>query len=93
MLLETESREVNTGTENLCLSKDTDTTDTVNFHLHVWVAIGITEVSQMWSPRSILCVSFDNNSIFVKCVSEGEGGFRLLPGVQVVGLLSTEPVR
>lgn len=44
VLLETESREVDTRTEHFCLCQDTDTTDTVNLHFHVWVAVWIAEV-------------------------------------------------
>lgn len=93
VLLETESREMNTGTKDLCLGQDTNTTDTVDLHLHIWVAVGVTEVSQMRSPGSVLCVSFHNDSVFIECIGECESGLRFLPRVQIVGLLSTKPVR
>lgn len=47
----------------------------------------------MWSPGSVLCVSFDDDGIFIECIGEREGGLRFLPGVQIVGLLSTKPIR
>src|SRR5690242_7502840 len=93
MLLETESREVDTRTEDLGLSQNTDTTNSVNLHLHIWITVGVAEVCQMRSPSSVLCVSFDNDSVFIEGVGERERGLGFLPGVQVIGLLSTEPVR
>ena len=69
VLLETESGEVNTRAEHPGFGQDTDTADTVNLHLHVWVAIGVAEVGQMRSPCSILCVSFDNDSILIESIS------------------------
>lgn len=93
MLLETESREMDTRAEDLRLCQNTDTTDTVNLHLHIWIAVRVAEVSQMRSPGSVLCIAFDNDSIFVKSISKRESGLRFLPGVQVVRLFSTEPVR
>jgi hypothetical protein len=93
VLLEAESGEVNTGAEDLCLSKNTDTTHTIYLHFHIWVAIRIAKVGQMRSPSSVLCVPFHNNSVFVEGVGKREGSLRFLPGVQIVGLLSTKPVR
>lgn len=93
MLLKTERREVDTGAKDLRLSQNTDTSYTVNLHLHIWVAVGIAEVSQMRSPSSVFCVSLDNDCIFVKGVGECERGLGFLPGVQIVGLLSAQPVR
>lgn len=44
MFLKAERREMYTISEDLGFGKDTDSSDTVNLHLHVWVAIGITQV-------------------------------------------------
>jgi hypothetical protein len=93
MLLKAESGEVNTGAEHLRLRENTDTTNTVNLHLHIWVAVGVAKVGQMGSPGSILCISFNDDSVFVESVGKRKGGLRLLPGVQIVRLLSAEPVR
>jgi len=93
VLLETEGREVNTRTEDLCLCQNTDTADTVDLHLHVWVTVRVAEVGQMRSPGSVFSVAFDNDSVFVEGISKRERGLGFLPGVQVVRLLSAEPVR
>ena len=81
VLLETEGREVNTRTEDFRFGQDTDTTNSINLHLHVWVTVGIAEISQMRSPGSVLCISVDDNSIFIERVSERESGLRLLPRI------------
>jgi hypothetical protein len=83
MLFETESGEVGTLAEHLCLRKNTDTTDTINLHLHVWVAV---------RPCSVLGISFNNNSVLVEGVGKRKGRLGFLPGVQVVWLFSTQPV-
>jgi hypothetical protein len=75
MLLETEGWEVDSGAEHLGFSKNTDTPDSINLHLHIWVAIWISKVSQVRSPRGILCISLNNDSVLIKGVGEGEGGF------------------
>jgi hypothetical protein len=92
MLLETESREVNTRAEDLRLCQDTDTTNTIDLHLHIRVTVGVAEVGQMGSPGCIFRIALNNNSVFIERVSEREGGLRFLPGVQIVGLFSTKPV-
>jgi hypothetical protein len=79
VLLEAECREVHSRAEDLCLCQNTDTTDTVNLHLHVWVTVRVAQVSQMWTPGGVFCVTLHNDRIFVKGVRKGEGRFRLLP--------------
>lgn len=93
VLLETKGREVDARTEDLCLCKNANTTDTVNLHLHVWVTVRVAEIGQMRSPGGIFCIAFDNDGIFVKGVSKRERGLGFLPGVQIVRLLATKPVR
>jgi hypothetical protein len=92
MLFETESGEVGTLAEDLCLRKNTDTTDTINLHLHVWIAVRIAQIGQMRSPCSVLGISFNNNSVLVEGVGKRKGRLGFLPGVQVVWLFSTQPV-
>lgn len=92
MLLEAESREVDTRAEDLRLCQDTDTTDTIDLHLHIRITVGVAEVGQMRSPGSIFCVALYDDSVFIERVSEREGGLGFLPGVQIVGLFSTKPV-
>ena len=92
MLLEAESREVDTRAEDLRLCQDTDTTDTIDLHLHIRITVGVAEVGQMRSPGSIFCVALYDDSVFIERVSERERGLGFLPGVQIVGLFSTKPV-
>jgi hypothetical protein len=93
MLLEAECREVDARTEYPGLGQNTYTTNAVNLHLHVWVAIGITEVGQMRPPGGILSISFDDDSILVESVSQCKCRLRFLPRIQIVWLFSTKPVR
>ena len=59
MLLEAESWKVHACTEDASFRQDTDTSDAINLHLHVWVAVWVSEIGKMWSPGSILCVAFE----------------------------------
>ena len=68
MLLETESREVHATSEDLGLRQNTHTSDTVNFHLHVGVAVRVAEVGEMGAPSGVLCVALDNDSILIKSI-------------------------
>ena len=92
MLFKTESGEVYTLTENLGLGQDTDTSNTVDFHLHVWVAIGVAQVCQMGTPGSVLCITLHDDGILVQSVCQCECRLRFLPGVQIIRLFSAEPV-
>lgn len=92
VLLEAEGREMHTRTEDLSLSQDTNTANTVNFHFHIRISVRIAQVGQMGTPRRIFCVAFDNDCVFIEGISESKSGFRFLPRVQVVGLLSAEPI-
>jgi hypothetical protein len=44
VLLEAECREVHACAEDFGFGEDADAAYAVKFHLHVWVAVGITEV-------------------------------------------------
>lgn len=92
MLLEAKRGEVDALTEDFCFGEDTDATNTINFHFHVWIAVRIAEVSQVRSPSRVFCVAFDDNGILIERIRESEGRLRLLPGVQIIGLFSTKPV-
>lgn len=47
----------------------------------------------MRSPCGIFSVSLDDDSIFIECLSKCKGGLRLLPGIEIVGLFASKPVR
>lgn len=68
MLLKTESWEMNSGAEDSRFGEDTDAPNPVDFHFHVRIAVGISEVCQMWPPGGIFGISFYNNSVFVQSV-------------------------
>lgn len=93
VLLEAKCREVNTVPENKSLGQNTDTTDTVDFHFHIWIAVRVAEVGKMRAPRGVLGVAFDNDRVFVQGVGQSQGCLGFLPRVQIVRLLATEPVR
>jgi hypothetical protein len=81
VLLKTERREVDTGTEDLGFRKNANTTNTVNLHFHVWVTVGVAKVGQMRAPSSVLCVSLYNDCILVESVGESKSSLGFLPGV------------
>lgn len=65
MFLEAESREVDAGSEHTGLGQNADTSYSIDLHLHIWISVGVSQVSQVRSPCRILGVSFDNDSILV----------------------------
>lgn len=69
VLLKGKGREMHSRPEDLCLGQDTDTADSVDLHLHVRVAKGVSQVGQMGSPGSVLGVSLDNDGVFIECIS------------------------
>lgn len=93
MFFEAERWEVDAVTENLGLCQNTHSTNAIDLHFHVGIAIGVPEICKMGTPGSIFCVSLHDNCIFVESIRECEGGFGLGPGVKVVGLFSAQPVR
>ena len=93
MFFKAESREVDTLAEDLCFSKNANTTNTINLHFHVGISIGIAQVSQMRSPGCILCIAFYNDSVFVQSICKCKRSLRFLPGIKVIWLFSAKPVR
>lgn len=89
VLLETESREVHTTSEDLGLCQNAHTSNTVNFHLHVRVTVRVAEVGEMRAPSGVLCVAFDNDGILIKSIRESKCSLRLLPAVQIVRLFAS----
>jgi len=79
VFLEREGGEVDACSEDLCLGQDTYSTDSVDFHLNVWVAVGIAEVRQVRTPGGVLGIAFDDNCILVESVGKGKCGFGFLP--------------
>jgi hypothetical protein len=65
MLFKAEGGKVNAISENSRLSQDTHTSDAVNLHFHVRVAVWISEVGEMRAPGSIFGVPLDNDCIFI----------------------------
>lgn len=93
MLLEAERREVDSRAEHLRLGQNTDTSNAIQLHLHVGITVRITEIGQMRPPGGILSVTLYNDSIFVQGFRESQCRLRLLPGVQIVRLFATQPIR
>lgn len=79
VLLEAESREVDTGSEDACLSQNADTSHAIDLHFHVWITIGVPQISQMRPPCRILSVALDNHSILIQGISQGQSCLRFLP--------------
>lgn len=93
MFLERKGGEVDAGAEDLGFGEDGDSADAIELHLGVGVAVGIAEVGQVRTPGGVLGVAFDYDSVLVEGCGELEGGFGFLPGVEIVGLFTAEPVR
>ena len=93
MLLEAERWEMYSTSKHLRLGQDTDTSYAIKFHLHIWIAVRITQVRQMRAPCRVLGVSLHDHCVFVERVREREGSLRFLPRVEVVGLFAAQPVR
>lgn len=66
---------MNAGSEDTCFGEDGHPTYTVQFHLDIGVAVGISKVRKMRTPGSIFGVAFDNDCIFVKCFGKPQSGF------------------
>lgn len=88
MLLEAEGRKMHSTSEHLRLGQDTNTAYTINLHLHVRIAVWVSQVSQMRPPGCILCIAFNNDCILVQRISQGKSSVTLLPAVQVIRLLA-----
>lgn len=93
MFFETERWEMDACSEHAGLRENTDTSNPIDFHFHIWITVWISKVGKMRSPGGVFCISLHNNGILVQGISKGQGGFRLLPRVQVVWLSPTQPVR
>jgi hypothetical protein len=79
MLLETERWEVHASSEHFGLGQNTDTSDTIKFHLHIGIAIRVSKVGEMRSPGSVLGISLNNDGILVQGVCKSKGGLGFLP--------------
>lgn len=75
MLLKTKGREMDSVSEDASLGQNTDASDTIDLHLHIWVTVRVTEVGQVRPPRCIFSVSFDNHGVLIKSVSQSESSF------------------
>ena len=73
MLLKAERREVDTVTEDSGLGKNADTTNTVDFHLHIRVTIGVAKVGQVRSPGCVFCITFHDHGILVESIGKRKG--------------------
>lgn len=71
VLLKTKSWEVYSRPEDLGLGKNTDAAHSIDLHLHIRVAIWVSQVCQMRPPSCILGVTFNNYGIFVQSIREG----------------------
>lgn len=93
MFFEAERWEMDACSKHASLREDTDTSNAIDFHFHIRITVWISKVGEMRSPGGVFCISLHNDGILVQSISKGQGGFRLLPRVQVVWLRPTQPVR
>lgn len=92
MPLKAKGREVDTCAEDLCLCQNANTANAIEVHLHVGVAKWIAQISKVRSPCGVLGVSFHDNRILIYCLCQSQSRFRLLPGIQIIRLFTTQPV-
>lgn len=79
VFLEAEGREVDAGSEYTGLGQNADTSYSINLHLHIWISVGVSQVSQVGPPCRILGVSFNNDGVLVQGIRQGQSSLRLLP--------------
>lgn len=79
VLFETKRREVHPGAEHASFGQNTDATNAVKIHLHIRVAVWITEVSKVGPPRRVLSVSFHDNGVLVESVRKRQRSLGFLP--------------
>ena len=91
VLFKTESWEVHAASKHFGFGEDAHAADAIDFHLHVRVAVWIPQVCQMRSPSCVFCVTLYNDCVFVQSVRKSKSSLRLLPAVQIVGLLAAQP--
>lgn len=72
VFLKAESGEMHARAEDFRFCQDGNTTHAIELHLHIWIAVWISQVSQVRSPRSIFSVALHNDGIFIKCICQTE---------------------
>jgi hypothetical protein len=88
MLLKAKCREMDAVAEYLGLGQDAHTANAVKLHLHVRIAVGVSEIRQMGPISRILGITLDNNGILIEGIGKRQGCVGLLPRIQIVGLFS-----
>ena len=92
MPLKAKCREMDTCAEDLCLGQNADTANAVEVHLHVRIAKWIAQVGKVRSPCGVLGISLHDNCILIYCLRQSQSRFRLLQGIQIIWLFTTQPV-
>lgn len=64
---------MDTVSENASFGQDTDASDTVDLHFHIWITVRVPEVSQMRPPGGVLGVPLDDDGVFVQGICQGQG--------------------
>jgi hypothetical protein len=93
VFFEAEGWEMHARPEDLRLGKDANAAHSINIHFHVRIAIWVSQICKMWAPCSIFGVPLHNDGIFIKCICEAEGCFGFLPGVEIIRLFTSQPIR
>ena len=73
MFFEAECWEMHAGAEDLCFGQNAHTTNAIEVHLRVGVAIRVAQVGEMRTPCSIFSIAFDNDGVFIERFGKFEG--------------------
>lgn len=68
VLLEAESGEMNTSAKDFGFCQNAHSTNAINLHFHIRVAVRIAKVGKMRAPRSVLCIALDDDSVFIQSI-------------------------
>lgn len=56
--------------EHLCFGQDTNSANAVDFHLRVWVSVGVAKVGKVGAPRGVFGVALDDHGVLIERVGE-----------------------
>lgn len=79
VLLEAKGREMDTTPEDAGFGQDTDTTNAIELHFDIRIAVWVAKVGQMGPPGGILGVTFHDDGVLVESFGQLQRRFGLLP--------------
>jgi hypothetical protein len=71
MFLKAECRKMDSGSKDTCFREYAHTANTINLHLHIRITVGISKIRKMGTPSGILCISLNDDRVFIQGVRQG----------------------